>query len=52
MSIIELKNGYYVPMLAQSHNKRFCNGSHRIGSLIAYHKNIHSLFIFRQIFIF
>lgn len=35
-----LKNGYYVPMLSQSNNGRFCNGSHRIGSLIAYHKNI------------
>lgn len=35
-----LKNGYYVPMLSQSNNTRFCNGSHRIGSLIAYHKNI------------
>lgn len=35
-----LKNGCYVPMLSQNNNERFCNGSHRIGTLIAYHQNI------------
>ena len=35
-----LKNGYFVPLLTMENNIRFCNGSHRIGTLIAYHQNI------------
>ena len=34
-----IENGSYVPMLSFQ-NQYFMNGSHRIGSLIGYHKNI------------